>query len=161
MVERWEGVARRPERAADGVEPAGDGSLADVCELDRRAFDADRSALLGALAEAAHATPLVARGEGGAVVGYAFARSGADAAYAGPVVASDAASAEALVDALFGELDGQRVYVDVDTRFAGATSLLARRGFRKQRELIRMRRGRAPRHEAARMVFAIAGPEVG
>jgi hypothetical protein len=92
--------------------------------------------------------------------GYALARRGSRAAYVGPVVAEEAGTAAFLLDDLLGRLDG-RVYVDLNTTFEGGARELAARGFIKQRELIRMRRGERIAAGTSRSVFAIAGPEVG
>jgi ribosomal protein S18 acetylase RimI-like enzyme len=170
MVERWELAARRPRPAPrDGASGVGVARLADgglgerdgVLALDRRAFGADRTELLRALIDDACTAPLVTAGVGGDVEGYGLARRGARAAYVGSLVASGSAAAAALLDALLGSLDGEPIYVDVNTRFEGGTGLLADRGFVKQRDLIRMRRGGQSAAGTSDLVFAIAGPEVG
>jgi GNAT superfamily N-acetyltransferase len=162
LVERWEGTAHAPPQtaAAARIEALGDGARAEVLALDRRAFGADRAGLVLALLEDSCATPLVARGPDGSVEGYALARQGTRASYVGPLVAASPEAAAALLDAVLAELDGRRVYVDVNTEFDGGAGLLAERGFVKQRDLIRMRRGGDAAGQPG-LVFAIAGPEIG
>jgi hypothetical protein len=132
-----------------------------VFELDRRVFGADRSELLRSLSDEACVTPsLRVRGDG-SPRGYALARRGSRAAYVGPVVADEAETAALLLDDLLGRLGTGHVYVDLNTTFEGGARELAARGFIKQRELIRMRRGKKTAAGTSRGVFAIAGPEVG
>ena len=158
-IERWTGEARARGGAVGGV-----GELADISavfESDRLAFGADRSELLRALFEDACVAPLVSVGSGGLVRGYAIAREGTEAAYVGPLVASDAATASALLDGVLARLAGRRVYVDLNTTFGGGAGELSARGFVRQRELIRMRYGAGGEAGTSGRVFAIAGPEYG
>lgn len=157
LIERW---AR--------VQGAGTGQLAvsapvqldgRIFEFDRRAFGADRSELLRALAEDACAGPSFVFGGGGR--GYALARRGSRATYVGPVVAEEVGTAAFLLDDLLGRLGAGPVYVDLNTTFEGGARELAARGFVKQRELVRMRRGARTSAGTSRGIFAIAGPEVG
>lgn len=162
-IERWERGAPAVERTIAGgptVEIASDSALAELLALDRLAFGADRSALLRALASDANQTPLVVFGDG-SLDGYAFTRRGARASYLGPIVAKTSAIGAALVDAALARLEAGSVYVDVDTRFDGVEQMLVERGFTKQRDLVRMRRGAALGADAPELVLAIAGPEVG
>jgi hypothetical protein len=93
--------------------------------------------------------------------GYALARRGSQATYLGPVVAEEAETAAFLLSDLLGRLGTGRVCVDLNTTYEGGARELAARGFSKQRELIRMSRGKMTAAGTSRMVFAIAGPEVG
>ena len=157
MIERWVGAAgAAPGRAAAGV-PA----LSQILELDRRAFGADRSELLRALSDESCVTAAACAGAGEGLSGYALARRGTLAAYVGPLVAADALTAASLLDDVLGRLDAERVCVDLNTTYAGGARVLEARGFVKQRELIRMRRGARSGAGTSESVFAIAGPEVG
>jgi ribosomal protein S18 acetylase RimI-like enzyme len=160
MIERWAGVAppaarprkaRRPENVRSSIDA--------IRDFDRRAFGADRSALLTSLA--GRRAPITCSDPDGRIRGYASARRGSKASYVGPVVADCAEAAAALFDRVLARVDGEAVYVDVNTTFDGAAALLADRGFRKQRDLIRMRRGEPSPAGTSSAVFAIAGPEVG
>jgi len=77
------------------------------------------------------------------------------------VVAEEAETAASLFDELLGRLGAGPVYLDLNTTFDGGADVLAARGFVKQRELIRMRRGKMTSAGTSRNVFATAGPEVG
>jgi predicted N-acetyltransferase YhbS len=158
-IERWVGVARAkasPARAAEGApDPA------QIFELDRRAFGADRSELLSALLEESCVTPAVSMGADGRLRGYALARRGALSDYVGPLVAEEAETAAALLDDVLNRLNAGCVCVDLNTTYAGGARVLEARGFVKQRELIRMRRGGGGGAGTSDRVFAIAGPEVG
>jgi ribosomal protein S18 acetylase RimI-like enzyme len=170
LVERWHrrgvGGAGVGQDDAERGEDAGsrrvlDGArLAEVEELDRAAFGADRSRLVGLLAAESTGT-FVRTGSDGRALAYALARAGAVADYVGPVVAPDLKTAAGLLDEALARLASRPVYVDVNTQFESATRALAERGFSKQRELIRMRRGAKSGAGTSPRVFAIAGPEVG
>ena len=158
-IERWVGVARAKASPAHAAEGAPDPS--PIIELDRRAFGVDRSELLRALLEESCVTPALSVGADGRLRGYALARRGAMADYVGPLVAEEAETAAALLDDVLNRLDAGRIFVDLNTTYAGGARVLEARGFVKQRELIRMRRGGGSGAGTSESVFAIAGPEVG
>lgn len=158
-IERWMGGARATGSPAHASAGAPDPS--QIFELDRRAFGADRSELLRLLWEESCVAPALSMGADGRLRGYALARRGASADYVGPVVAEEAETAVSLLDDVLGRLGAGRVYVDLNTTYAGGTRVLETRGFVKQRELIRMRRGVGSGAGTSDRVFAIAGPEVG
>ena len=99
------------------------------------------------------------KNQAGCVTGYALARSGSNAAYVGPVVSDQGSDASALLDQILEQLHSSPVYVDLNRNWGEGQRLLSERGFEKQRDLIRMRRG--PAIPTSPLVFAIAGPEVG
>ncbi len=159
LIERWVGVAQNA--------PAVDYSTLNSSErrellvLDRLAFGADRSKLVEMLVEDAYIPPAVTREPDGRLEGYALARRGSDATYVGPLVATVAASPKALLDQLLSRLTGQRIYVDVNTKFGAGPQPLTARGLVKQRDLIRMSYGELSGAGSLPSVFAIAGPEFG
>ncbi|HKG12644.1 MAG TPA: GNAT family N-acetyltransferase [Pyrinomonadaceae bacterium] len=167
MIERWH---RRGADAAADVQPERAGGagastieaarLAEILELDRAAFGAARARLVELLVAESVAT-CVRRASDGGAGGYALARAGAVADYVGPVVASDLETAALLLDEVLARLASRPVYVDVNRQFESAARALDRRGFSKQRDLIRMRRGAMTASGTSDKVFAIAGPEVG
>lgn len=166
-VERWHrrgtdaNVDARPERAKGaGASTIESARFEEILELDRAAFGADRARLVEMLLAESFVT-CVARALDGRAVGYALARAGASADYVGPVVASDSETAARLLEEVLARLASRPVYVDVNTQFDSGTRMLAERGFQKQRDLIRMRRGAKTAAGTSRQVFAIAGPEVG
>ena len=170
LVERWHclgvGEARAGQPDTGGRDDGAsrpvfdDARLAGVEELDRAAFGADRSRLVGLLAAESNGT-FVRTGSDGRVLAYALAREGAVADYVGPVVAPDLETAAGLLDEALARPASRPVYVDVNTQFESAARALVERGFSKQRDLIRMRRGAKSRAGTSPRVFAIAGPEVG
>jgi ribosomal protein S18 acetylase RimI-like enzyme len=171
-IERWSGRGRngalfkeaggesaRGGAACSAIDPA---RLEEILELDRAAFGADRAGLVEALAAQALTSAFAAGGPGdGGAGGYALARAGSAADYVGPLVAHDPGTAALLLDHVLARLAGRPVYLDANTSFESATRALAERGFQKQRELIRMRRGAETSAGTSPAVFAIAGPEVG
>lgn len=161
QIERWTCTASGntlEDGMSDDVAPAQ--PFEEVFEFDRRAFGADRSELLKALSEEGCVTPSLSV-RGGSLRGYAMARRGSQATYVGPVVAEEAETAAFLLGNLLGRLGPGQVYVDLNTTFEGGARELAVRGFIKQRELIRMRRGKRNTAGTSHRVFSIAGPEVG
>lgn len=161
LVERWMGTAR-DDPATAARETLKATAHAELFALDREAFGADRSQLLEALLADACVAPVIAAGTEERLSGYALARRGSSATYAGPLVATDAEQAAALLDGLLGQLAGQRIYVDLNTNFERGADLLAARGFVKQRDLLRMSYGaRGVTVASPASVFAIAGPELG
>ncbi len=158
LIERWEGVAGTQ---AFGCSPLDTSARREALTLDRRAFGADRSALIELLVEDACVAPLTSTAPDGRLTGYALARRGTAAAYVGPLVATMSDSATALLDGLLGQLTGQRVYIDLNTDFEMGREILAARGFVKQRDLIRMCNGENNEAGTSPSIFAIAGPEYG
>ena len=156
-IERWSGVARDGSGNRLRENPKRSG----VFELDRRAFGGDRSHLLSALIDDACVTPSISATNGGSLGGYALARRGTDAFYVGPVVATDIKTGATLLDSVLGQLSGSKIYIDLNTTFPGGAEELVKRGFVRQRELIRMRFGEKSDAGTSASVFAIAGPEVG
>ncbi len=159
LIERWSGVARAA--ASSECTKLDVTILPEVFAFDRRAFGADRSELIELLARDATIALSISNGPNGQLNGYALARRGTAAAYVGPVVASDAATATALLDGVLNQLAGEQVYVDVNTDFESGTREMIVREFVKQRDLIRMRYGEKSDAGTSASVFAIAGPEVG
>ena len=162
LVERWSGIAVPNGRVESEVEVThlNDETTKELLALDRRAFCADRSSLIKALIANASAVPAIARARNGAVGGYSIARRGSHISYVGPIIATTANEAAALLERTVDQLTGEQVYVDVNTRFEGWPRVLLDRGFSKQRELIRMRFGKLS-NPTSPWVFGIAGPEVG
>lgn len=142
-VQRWEGIARLSFQRTRSRPGSADNQR--LYELDQRAFGADRRELLESLIADACCGPLVVEDNSSrqlALAGYALARRGARAFYAGPIVASDQRVTESLLDALFARLFEQKVYIDLAMNSEPQTQFLATQGFTKQRELTRMSRGK-------------------
>ena len=159
LIERWEGGAG--EKAVD-CSPLGISAHQEALNLDRDAFGEDRSKLIEMLIEDSYVTPVVATAATDRrLTGYALARRGSLAAYVGPVVTTVSDSATVLLDGLLSQMSGQRVYVDLNTKFGGGREILTTRGLVKQRDLIRMSYGKRNEAGSSPSIFGIAGPEVG
>jgi|SRR6185369_10371686 len=160
VVERWSGVAQSTSGETQPAEVMDRNTVPELLNLDRVAFKADRSRLIETLIDAACVSPVWMRAAGGTLSGYALARSGTSRTYVGPVIAKDPEVAETLLDRMFSELAGREVYVDLNKQCSAGASLLSDRGFVKERDLMRMVRGRES-EKTSPLIVAIAGPEVG
>jgi predicted N-acetyltransferase YhbS len=158
LIERWEGIAGSRAVASSTLDS---GARRDVLVLDCNAFGADRAKLIEMLIEDSYVSPLIARAEDGRLVGYALARRGSAAVYAGPILGVGGEAATTLLDGLLNQMSGQRVYLDLNRSFEGGGKILTERGFVKQRDLVRMSYGKESKAGASPSIFAIAGPEVG
>lgn len=163
LIERHVAVACA--RAVDSNKVVGDTNLDietcnEIVELDRRSFGADRSRLIKILIDDACVPPVLQRAADGRLSGYGLARRGTSADYAGPVVVSEAEAAAPLLDRLLDQLTEREIYVDLNASFITGERVLRDRGFKKQRNLIRMARG-TKSTPTSPLVFAIAGPEMG
>ena len=137
------------------------GALAD---LDRAAFGGDRTALLRHLAGRAPGLAHVAL-HGDRPVGFVLGRPGRQATQVGPLVAEDAGTGVALLDAALSTLEGP-VFVDVPDREDRMLSALRARGFVPQRPFTRLTLDPpgappSPPPGTAPTVRLVAGPELG
>ena len=155
LVERWGGnvESQSIEREDAAV------NLEELLALDRRAFSADRSRLITSLIDDSRISPVLVRNESGSLTGYALSRAGTKATYVGPVVTTDASQVENLLDWSLVQLSGD-VYIDFSNECGVSSSVLAARGFVKERDLIRMSCG-SHSVKTSPFVIAIAGPEIG
>ena len=163
LIERYVGVA--PVRVVYSSNAVVDTNLdfetsREMVELDRFVFGADRSRLIKILINNACVAPVLQRAADGRLSGYGLARRGTSADYVGPVIVTEAETAAPLLDRLLGQLPDQQIYVDLNSSFKTGERVLKDRGFKKQRNLIRMSRGRKSTPTSP-FVFAIAGPEIG
>ena len=156
LVERWSGAGNF--RGCEDQTGIDRDSLGELLALDRLAFNADRSKLIGDLIRKSSVPPVLVRDE--ALSGYALARNGTRADYVGPIVAKDPEQVVMLIDRMFSQLHGRRAYIDFNTECGVGTSVLSHRGFVKERDLIRMTSGR-PATKTSPLVVGIAGPEIG
>ena len=157
LIERWSKTGE-PVSFNQQPEMIDSNARREILQFDRREFGADRSKLLKILlAECVRCA--VTRAADGSLTGYALARSGSNAAYVGPVVSLQRSQTITLLDQLVEQLQPGPVYVDINRNWGECGQLLSERGFAKQRDLIRMKRG--PAIPTNPSVFAIAGPEIG
>ena len=156
LVERWRGTVKT--QPVDRADAAIDREA--LIALDQYAFGADRSQLIKSLIDDSQFSPALVRNECGSLTGYALTRAGTNAAYIGPVVTTDRAQVENLFDRTLVRLSGSSVYIDFSNECGVSSSVLAARGFVKERDLIRMSYG-SRSTKTSPLVIAIAGPEVG
>lgn len=157
-VERWTGTANSTGREIPAV--MDHDAVRELLNLDRVAFEANRSELIEKLIDDACVPPVLIRVADGTLNGYALARSGTRKTYVGPVVAKEPQIIDVLLDQMFSQLNGRDVYIDISKECIADTSLLSDRGFVKERDLIRMVKGGSTQ-KTSPLVVAIAGPEVG
>ena len=156
LIERWRGAVTTGSVAREHTAI----NLDALSALDRRAFSADRSRLIDYLVDDALIAPVLVKDESGSLIGYALARAGTKAFYIGPVVTTDTAQIENLLDRSLDQLNGGNVYIDFNNECGVGSGILAGRGFVKERDLIRMSRG-SRSEKTSPLVIAIAGPEIG
>jgi hypothetical protein len=135
-------------------------TLHKLLDLDRRAFNADRSTLIQSLINDSNFLPVLNSSADGKLSGYALARPGTKANYLGPICATQASDVESLMDEMLGRMGDGRVYIDFNCECGTPVSGLSARGFVKERDLIRMTSGE-PGKKTSSSVVAIAGPEIG
>jgi GNAT superfamily N-acetyltransferase len=149
---------RSAGRAPDGVRALTEADLPEVFALDRRAFGADRSALLRwALA---HAPELAWVRRSGGTLAYGFGRHGDHSDHVGPVVAADLPGAKAILDASLSRPRSRPLILDAraDPAWLDALGGL---GFREARPFTRMYAGDARPDGRPSLEPAVFGPEFG
>lgn len=145
-----------PPPIGDGVRRLEDSDWPWIVELDLAAFGASREALLRALAGRLPEAALVSQGENGFVLG----RDGREARQIGPVVACDEQTAMVLLSHALCALEPP-VYLDVVGHAPALREWLEGRGLLFQRPFTRMVRGPEPAPGEERLVYCVAGPELG
>ena len=133
-----------------------------VLPQDAHAFGASRERLLRNLAARLPEAALVAERHG-ELAGFVLGRDGREANQIGPLVARDAKTAAALLEAALSRTQSP-VYVDIADRAQGLQAWILAQGFEFQRPFVRMVYGtegaaRAPGDES--LVYCPAGPELG
>lgn len=150
---------RPTERQLSGPAPRSIGSarLEAIAQINRRAFGADRGALLASLMQRRPDLAL-ATFEGDECTGFALAREGRKATQIGPVVARNEATALDLLQIVLNKVDGP-VFMDLLDRHVVARRWLEEHGFSEQRPFTRMLRGQGRPFDDSRLIFALTGPE--
>ncbi|HEV8136983.1 MAG TPA: GNAT family N-acetyltransferase [Pyrinomonadaceae bacterium] len=159
LVERWVGTLKGSSIIQNyGI--LNPDTLYELLDLDRRAFNADRSMLIQSLINDSNFLPVVKKSADGKLTGYALARPGTRANYLGPICVTQASDVESLIDEMLRRMGANRVYIDFNRECGTGTSVLSARGFVKERDLIRMTSGERGQ-KTSPFVVAIAGPEIG
>lgn len=142
------------------AQPMQHADLAEICAWDQAVFGADRSVLLAWLFAGAPELCWVVR-QAGRLRGYVFGRRGHRFVHLGPVVATAERAAPQLVTACFASASAQPLILDVPQQHERWLQWLGQQGFREQRPLLRMFRGRHSFPGQVANQFAILGPEFG
>jgi GNAT superfamily N-acetyltransferase len=137
-----------------GARPFTEKDWKSVLELDRKAFGASRERLLRDLA---HRLPQAALVHDR---GYVLGREGRDALQLGPLVARDEETAIGLVAQALRAVKPP-LYVDVVDHAPRLRGWLEAHGFAFQRPFTRMVRGLAAAPGNEKLVYCVAGPELG
>jgi hypothetical protein len=159
-LSRWEGEKPQDSTPLHAAE-LGSCTQADfewIDELDSAAFGVSRLRMLRLLNDQSRCLRICASET---ERGYGFVRQGARASYVGPVVANSAPAGIELVRALIDAVSEGRIYWDIPDENEEAISLANQLGFRPQRSLIRMYRGRNDHPGKPPCCFAIADPSIG
>jgi predicted N-acetyltransferase YhbS len=149
-----------PEVNSYAVEPMEDDDLAEVSEIDRVVFGADRKRLLYAFRSIAPELAFVIKQQN-KIVGYCLGRKGYSFDQVGPVIASEVEMAKCLAAAAIRQLNKKPVIIDALQHNNHWTEWLNEAGFKEQRPFIRMYKGSNKYPGAVTQQFAIAGPEFG
>jgi ribosomal protein S18 acetylase RimI-like enzyme len=159
-IARWNLRRKVLENPGLSAEIAPAGQLTEVLAYDRKVFGADRSSLLGSLAERGPALTLaVVRGT--EVQGYAFGRRGLFADHLGPWMASDPHTAKIMLADFLRRSSRDTVIVDALQSNQAAGESLRDCGFTIARPLTRMYRGPNAFPGKPELLCAILGPEFG
>jgi len=148
-VERWfrDGSSQTMEKTVSET-------LNRPClDLDSKAFGTDRSHLLYELAKRSAISSSTTEG-------YLFSRPGRVSDYVGPCIAKNRENAQQLIQALIRDSPGGSWFWDIVSRNSDATSLAQDLGFKPQRRLLRMVRGKELNGNDNH-IYAIAGFELG
>ena len=157
---RFGGVPAAPPPPASGIVPTADVPFAALAALDRSVFPAEREAFLRAWLTAPGHVALAAV-QDGAVTGFGVIRPAREGHKLSPLVAEDAATAEALAAALIARVPpGGPVFLDVPEPQREAVRLAESLGLKPVFETARMYTGPAPSLRLDRL-YGITSFELG
>ncbi len=131
-IERWGVEAAVETEGAAAAEPSRLRDAGEITSLDRRAFGADRLAVLRQLQRTFSETCFQLPGA------FVMARPGSNAYFLGPCVAERPAEARRLIEAVRSQIGGAPLYWDLLPPNRAALELAARLGFAPKRQLVRM-----------------------
>jgi GNAT superfamily N-acetyltransferase len=138
-----------PKEIPGQIRPLRDRDWPWILELDAQAFGASREPLLRSLAQRLPGAALVVEGSG-----FVLGRDGREARQLGPLIASDRQAAMSLLSAALAAVPPP-LYLDlVDHTPAPPGSVF-------QRPFTRMVHGTAPAPGNEKLVYCVAGPELG
>lgn len=146
---------KSPVEKRSGMRALAGGDWERILELDRRAFGASREPLLRDLARRLPQAALVVPEKG-----YVLGREGREALQLGPLVATDEETAIRLLSQALRAVQPP-LYVDVVDHAPVLRGWLEAHGFAFQRPFTRMVRGAASAPGYEKLVYCVAGPELG
>lgn len=144
----------------NSIRPILNSDISNVCTFDERAFGDNRKGLMEFLFMNNQKKSFIFE-KNGEIEGFVLGREGSNYYHIGPLMASSAEIAKALMFEVLQALKSQPVLLDVTGDKKEILHWLEDRGFKKQRGFIRMYQnenlasGLIPRH------YLIAGPEYG
>ena len=154
-ISRWQGSGSGGD-VPTGLRAMTTSDIPAVVAIDASAFGAARRFLMASLFDRAPRLAFVTED----LTGFVVARPGRVATQIGPIVATDEATAFALLRAALGAAHGP-VFLDLGDRWDDMKRALRERDFTVQRPFTRMALNRrAPLGEPAHL-FVVAGPEFG
>jgi GNAT superfamily N-acetyltransferase len=147
-------VAPRP---GERIRPVGRSDASPLAALDTESTGLERGPVIAALLEAAEGVVLDCGGE---AAGFALLRRFGHGHVIGPVVASDAVAAKALIGHWLGSRSGQFLRIDVPEE-AGLCDWLAGLGLAEVDKAVPMLRGEAPASSDRARPFALINQALG
>lgn len=145
---------------SDVVAEINQSEIEAIAAMDATVFGANRKGLLqwlyNDLPEVAFAVK-----NGDELLGYCLGRRGHNFFHIGPVVATDISTAKLLVARAAAQSDGKPVLLDVPHHHPEWINWLVSKGFREQRQFVRMFLGANDFPGEPENQFAIVGPEFG
>lgn len=160
LIERWESKGDLLVSAVGTpIRDFHSGDLQQVCELDSKAFGAERHFALGSLLASPAVTGTVQEC-GGKVQGFAVARQGVGPIAVGPLVAQDSDGFKQQLTKLFEVHFGQSMAINV-VPCAESSFVLQKLGFQLLFNFKRMFLGNWPTRGTDLRYFATMGPELG
>ena len=142
-------LSNQSKTAANQVRLIRDRDWPWILELDLQAFGASRELLLRSLAQRLPEAALVVEGRG-----FILGREGREARQIGPLIAADREAAMSLLSAGLGAVQPP-VYLDLVDRLAAPPGSVLQRPF------TRMVHGASPVPGDEKLVYCVAGPELG
>lgn len=165
-LSRWQ-ASGEGYRAGGGHEPQqpevqsiSGPELEEICAWDAERFGGDRGFVLRELYGRSGDFCCTYRDIKENVLGYLLGRDGRTATQIGPVVAQDEEIGQRLIAFALARLQGP-VFIDAPLLCQGLCQWLSSRGFTRQRDFVRMGKGRRTPFGRPNEIFAAAGPELG
>ena len=160
QLERWQGRGRSAT-LPPGLMELTPAHLDVVCAFDRPIFGAERRRVLARMLEESTVRAVGSFDAAGRLQGYAALRPGQKAMYLGPWIATQGEVGERLWHWALSTARDAPLFVDVLLPNPQVLPLVKEAGFAKQRELIRMYRGKNISPGQPQLQYGIFGPEVG